>query len=147
MEAPSSPLFQVDAGGGGVLWQSVRGAAGVHQMAKCQLLQTLSQVGLLGMKRWQAAPFHHFLLNSSLNCSIGTFYAHASCWIPLLFLILPFLRGLVITIHLAGSSFLSWLRNSPPPPRRRPLTWIWLSPDVTRTEHRGCLSQFPDEVP
>lgn len=41
-------LFQVDAGGGGVLRQQVGGPAGVHQMAKCQLLQTLSQVGFPG---------------------------------------------------------------------------------------------------
>lgn len=43
--AHSLCLFQVDAGGGGVLRQQVRGPAGVHQMAKCQLLQALSQVG------------------------------------------------------------------------------------------------------
>lgn len=48
VSAHSLCLFQVDAGGGGVLRQQIGGSAGVHQMAKCQLLQTLSQVGVLG---------------------------------------------------------------------------------------------------
>lgn len=118
-------LFQVDAGGGGVLWQQVRGPAGGHQMAKCQLFQTLSQVRvwvrnpgaeeqLMHAGPWEKMDGLIPYLTAGSDCCVGTFLRSHLLLESSVVSNNPPLCRLVITSHWAGSSFSSWLRNPLP---------------------------------
>lgn len=115
-------------------------------MAKCQLLQTLPQVRVLGgnvelMSRWQDAEKTGWAIPSlTAGCDrfIGTFCGHTCCWNHPLFLILLSSRRLVITTHWAGSLFSSWLRN--------PLPTFGMNLNIFQRDlHR--LSRLPVKTP